>query len=459
MNTNILDAAAALSDGALLARIDALAGSERETTAELVAHLAALENRPSAHAARGYGTLFDYCTQALGLSEDAACNRIGAARACRQFPVVLELLANGSITLTTIRILQPHLTPQNHAAVLARAASQKRGEIERLAAELNPKPDVASSVRKLPTRAESAPWPVVESRSADGDGSPSIANDCLSAMVTVPGPGESPAPMVTDTAGEPSRPGPRAPSATKTASERPLVKALSPSRYRVQFTMGQDAHDDLRCVQDLLRREIPSGDAGLIFERALALLRQTVERKKLGGKAKAGSATRTEETRAVLQPASGTEPRAQANGPTSPPFAGGIIRRAADGPTRHVPKAVQRAVWWRDRGQCAFASADGHRCTARTFLELHHIRPYALDGPPTTDNIALRCRRHNQYEAELVFGRRAIEVRGPDDGESKPGSRSEEQTGRLTATKTCVGSDDACVRRDLVPTTRHRHII
>jgi hypothetical protein len=33
---------------------------------------------------------------------------------------------------------------------------------------------------------------------------------------------------------------------------------------------------------------------------------------------------------------------------------------------------------------------------------------HALDGPATVDNISLRCRRHNQYEAELVvFGPRA----------------------------------------------------
>ena len=40
----------------------------------------------------------------------------------------------------------------------------------------------------------------------------------------------------------------------------------------------------------------------------------------------------------------------------------------------------------------------------RSFLELHHIQPYAMDGPATASNISLRCRRHNQYEAELVFG-------------------------------------------------------
>jgi len=46
----------------------------------------------------------------------------------------------------------------------------------------------------------------------------------------------------------------------------------------------------------------------------------------------------------------------------------------------------------------------GHRCTERSFLELHHIQPHALDGPAIASNISLRCRRHNQYEAELVFG-------------------------------------------------------
>ena len=69
-----------LSDGDLLARLDVLAGKEREASVELVAHLAALDVRPAVYAAQGYGSLFSYCTQALRLSEDATCNRIEAAR-------------------------------------------------------------------------------------------------------------------------------------------------------------------------------------------------------------------------------------------------------------------------------------------------------------------------------------------------------------------------------------------
>ena len=44
------------------------------------------------------------------------------------------------------------------------------------------------------------------------------------------------------------------------------------------------------------------------------------------------------------------------------------------------------------------------------FLEFHHIVPYALGGKATLENISLRCRRHNQYEAELVFGPRGGSV-------------------------------------------------
>ena len=63
-------------------------------------------------------------------------------------------------------------------------------------------------------------------------------------------------------------------------------------------------------------------------------------------------------------------------------------------------------MWTRDRGQCAFVSATGRRCSERNFLEIHHIQPYALEGPATVGNLSLRCRRHNQYEAELIFGPR-----------------------------------------------------
>ena len=127
------------------------AGRERDASVDLVAHLAALDTRPAVYAAQGYGSLFSFCTQALRLSEDAACNRIEAARACRRFPVILDLLASGEVTLTSVRLLGRHLTPENHQAVLAKANRRTRQQIEALVAELAPRPDAPSSVRRLPT--------------------------------------------------------------------------------------------------------------------------------------------------------------------------------------------------------------------------------------------------------------------------------------------------------------------
>ena len=130
MNTNILALVSSLSDQDLLARVGVLAGNERNASVELVAHLAVLDARPALFAAEGHGSLFTYCTQVLRLSEDATCNRIQAARACRDFPVILDLLASGAMSLTSVRILRPHLTPENHEAVLARASGRSRREIE-----------------------------------------------------------------------------------------------------------------------------------------------------------------------------------------------------------------------------------------------------------------------------------------------------------------------------------------
>jgi len=80
--------------------------------------------------------------------------------------------------------------------------------------------------------------------------------------------------------------------------------------------------------------------------------------------------------------------------------------------SRDIPNAVQRGSWRRDGGRCAFVSKAGVRCKERVFLEFHHGKAHALGGPATLDNIALRCRRHNQYEARVVFGPRARRIEG-----------------------------------------------
>ena len=356
MHSDILANAAALSDRELLKRLAALAGREREVSAELVAHLAEVDAR-RIHEAEGFGSLFRYCTTVLRLSEDAAYTRIEAARAGRRFPVILDLLAAGALSLTTVRLLAPHLTMENHAAVLKEASGRGKREVELLVARLAPRDNVASSVRKLP-----CPTQPPKERALPEPG------PCPSPLASAPVATLPTGPARADATRLPSEPGPGVPTRAP-EPPRPMVAPLAPERYKVQFTIGQETREKLQLAQDLLRREIPSGDPAAIFDRALTLLLNDVAKKKLA------------QTR---------QPR-----PAKP---------RANSRSRHVPAALKRAAWLRDRGQCGFIGKNGRRCGEKAFLEFHHIEPYAVGGEMTQANISLRCRRHNVHEAELVFG-------------------------------------------------------
>ena len=77
-----------LSNRELLDRTARAGTSERRTTVG-IALLAELETR-RLYLGEGCSSLFTYCTEVLRLSLHAAYHRIQAARAARQFPVILS---------------------------------------------------------------------------------------------------------------------------------------------------------------------------------------------------------------------------------------------------------------------------------------------------------------------------------------------------------------------------------
>jgi HNH endonuclease len=315
MNTQ---SSARLTDKELVSNLKTAVSHERAATGQLIALLAEMDAR-RLYLAEGYSSLFVYCTQCLHLSEHAAYGRIEASRAARKFPIVLELLTDGSITLTTVCLLASHLTVENCDHVLDAARFKNKREVEQQVAALAPKPPLPSVVRKLPV----------------------ISSKCDATTdfdVT--------------------------PTSTRPA---PVIAPLSPERYKVQVTISRETHDKLRRVQDLLRHAVPNGDPAVIFDRALTVLLQDLERRKLAC----------------------------------------VARPHKDAPlnasSRHVPAAVRREVWARDEGRCAFIGTSG-RCSETGFLEFHHLVPFADGGPTTADNLQLRCRAHNAYEAREHFG-------------------------------------------------------
>ena len=119
-----------LSNQALLEETVRLANATRRTTAILIAALAEVDAR-KLWADAGCSSLYTYCIQVLRFSEQEAYLRMEGARVVRRFPVVLEMLADGEITLTNIGTLKAHLTVENHVALLEAARGKSKREVAR----------------------------------------------------------------------------------------------------------------------------------------------------------------------------------------------------------------------------------------------------------------------------------------------------------------------------------------
>jgi len=351
-----------LSNPELLDEVKRLAGCEREATADLIIHLAEVERR-ELHHAEGFSSMFSYCTRVLSLSEDAAILRLRAMRAVRRRPEILADLTSGALNLSTIRLLEPYLTSANAVTLLASARHKGKREVEKLVRAHDPLPDVADSVRKLPSlRMQTVAAP----------------------QFTTDVPTAAPRSETAASAATPLHEGGAASEVQLSPHPRASVIApLGPARYKVQFTAPEELHAKLLRARELLRHRIPSGDLAQVMDLALDALLERLEKQKYA---------------ATSRPRRQAAPRRHAQAVKSDQA------EANRAPSRAIPAAVKRAVWERDGGRCAFIGASGHSCGEAGFVEFHHRVPFADEGEATVENIALRCRAHNQYEARLDFG-------------------------------------------------------
>lgn len=348
-----------LSDDQLLAETKRLVACERSATAAVLRSLMEIDSR-RLYLREGCASLFTYCTQVLHLGEGAAYNRIEAARAARRFPDVLVAVGAGFLTLASVRLLAPHLTIDNHRELIDRARHKSKREVELLVAAVAPRQPVATIVRRVADRSGSAAaWGTEQSLM------PPEGRGVEAPTHRAPECARPAAPSFTGTRAMDTYPASRAVS---------KLTPLSASCYRLQVTLSEEAHAKLRRAQDLLRHAIPNGDIATVLDRALTLLVTDLERR-----------------RHAATPAPRSSPESTGRG-------------------RHVPAAVKRAVWRRDEGRCAFVGRSG-RCAETAWLEFHHVQPYADGGRSSVDNIQLRCRAHNQYEAKLWFESDVDEVR------------------------------------------------
>jgi hypothetical protein len=236
-----------VSDDELLRRLSGLLQQSRRVEAVLVAHIGEVDAR-RLYAREAAPSMFAYCTEVLKLSEHEAYLRIAVARASREHPILLEMLAEGRLPLSVIARLAPHLTEANRETVLAQAEGKSKRQIEELVAGLAPKPDVSATMRKLPERRKPEPVSVQD---------PEVLVPERVTFLPTPAQARSTA-----------------------SAPRSVVEPLSPAKYKIQFTASAELHDKLERLRGLMRSSVPDGDLAAIIEEAVTEKLERLEAKR-----------------------------------------------------------------------------------------------------------------------------------------------------------------------------------
>ncbi len=186
-----------------------------------------------------------WCTDVMHLSEAEAYLRITAARAARQHPILLEMLHDGRLHLSGIALLAPHLTEANRERILTRAVHKSKRQIKELIAELAPRPDVPTVVRKLPERRPTT----------------------LPSSLTLP---TSKSLLCPDRVVESAQ--------VSVCQPAKVVEPLGPSRYKVQFTASAELREKL----ERLRNLTGAADLSAVIDRAVTEKLERLEARRYG---------------------------------------------------------------------------------------------------------------------------------------------------------------------------------
>jgi hypothetical protein len=273
-----------ITDDDLLSSLADLVRQSRRVEAPLVAHIAEVQER-RLYARFACTSMFKYCTDILHLSESEAYYRIAVARATLDHPVLLEMLSDGRLHLSGIACLAPHLTAENRNAVLARAVHKSKSEIEELVAELAPRPDVPSRIRKLPERSVvpgRAGEPEVPQLEGIAEDTVAPARELVADDVSVPRRDLATNQVLVPRGDELPHDSAATSSPRRVSPHPPAFQPLSPARYKVQFTADAALREKLERLRALLRSEVPDGDIGLVVEKAVDVMLERIEARKYG---------------------------------------------------------------------------------------------------------------------------------------------------------------------------------
>jgi 5-methylcytosine-specific restriction endonuclease McrA len=297
-------------------------------------------DRRRAVLALGFSSLFSFCSDHLGFTKAAAFRRTTAARLLARFPLVADYLLDGRLNLTTLVELRDVLEESHLVEILDRAAGRTEEQVKELVAALRPQPAPADLLRRLPSHRKDSSGSGPELAAASSAPAGAVPPSSATATVTALRPLTTPAAR---------------------------LEPIAPERHVLRVTVGPAFVADLEAVRAALSHRLSGAGLEEVLHECMRVALRDMERRRRGA---------------------GTK----------------ISAREPPAGSRYVPVAVRDEVWRRDGGQCAFVGSTGRRCVSRHQLELHHLDPFAMGGPSTAANLALRCRlccaRHKRHYAD-----------------------------------------------------------
>ncbi len=284
----------------------------------------------------GYPSLFKYCCEALGLSEEVTYAFIGVARKARAVPALQEELRSGRLSVSKAKRIVPVLNQSNQSEWLKLASTASKREIEKRVARAAPRTSDRLSY-------SAGPRDKVLQREARVQLQVDVSEDVMLKL-------------------------------------RRAQDILSSKR---QQSVGLE--ETLSALLDsYIRKEDP-------VEKA--------KRSHIAGRLAPQKSTPAELTDTpsgdqnptlALATARSAKPTSNAGTRHTAKLGPGTVRRP-------IAAKIKHQVFLKFGGQCAF-ERNGKRCGQRRFLHIHHRVPIASGGTNEISNLLLLCSGHHRVE-------------------------------------------------------------
>ncbi|MEK7790755.1 MAG: HNH endonuclease signature motif containing protein, partial [Deltaproteobacteria bacterium] len=315
------------------------------------------------YAKEGYSSLFNYLRERFHYSESSAYRRIQAAKMTLIFPEVLGLIEKGKVNLTTLSLIEPHVSKENVGAIVAQVIAKSKRETEAILDSqfLTQRETVRDKIRRLPVFEDKRR---VEAIGQEKSPPPVRGGEFLLPLANTT-PKSQTAQIYTASGGS--------------NFEESKTELVARRRVKIEFCADEGLAGKIERAKEILRHKFPEGKFEDIFNQALEDML---------------------EKRDPMRKVERLEKRKSENGLRC----GSEPEKSEKFLSRYIPQEIKRKVWERDGGQCAYESPNGKRCNEKGFLQLDHVEPFALGGKSTEENLRILCAQHNRWRAQTTFG-------------------------------------------------------